>query len=286
MESSSCTRPHFQGRAWPPRPPPAARDPPSHSSLSAIVVVPAMPPPGHPAATAPPSRCRSPRRSSSCSRLTRGPCCRSRPLEGRPRPCSAAMFAQPLPLLLLLLPSLLLATVAQRGAKRWWTRNARNGALHNGPAQHSLGRRQPSGRGPLVLPPHHLIRRPRCTLRALVDEKRQERGPVRHGPGRHQPDESSSSPFAGRAHVSTARLASNAAIRYLHHQICPSVLLHPPGRQLLCLGGGCGRAPKLAVIVCRTHACRHRPTVFVRQTHARLHRPVNVHRPQNPPGLG
>ena len=131
MESSSCTRPHFQGRAWPPRPPPAARDPPSHSLSSAIVVVPAMPPPGHPAATAPPSRCRSPRRSSSCSRLTRGPCCRSRPLEGRPRPCSAAMFAQPLPLLLLLLPSLLLATVAQRGAKRWWTRNARNGALHN-----------------------------------------------------------------------------------------------------------------------------------------------------------
>ena len=187
MESSSCTRPHFQGRAWPPRPPPAARDPPSHSSSSAIVVVPAMPPPGHPAATAPPSRCRSPRRSSSCSRLTRGPCCRSRPLEGRPRPCSAAMFAQPLPLLLLLLPSLLLATVAQRGAKRWWTRNARNGALHNGPAQHSLGRRQPSGRGPLVLPPHHLIRRPRCTLRALVDEKRQERGPVKHGPGRCQP---------------------------------------------------------------------------------------------------
>ena len=228
MESSSCTRPHFQGRAWPPRPPPAARDPPSHSSSSAIVVVPAMPPPGHPAATAPPSRRRSPRRSSSCSRLTRGPCCRSRPLEGRPRPCSAAMFAQPLPLLLLLLPSLLLATVAQRGAKRWWTRNARNGALHD----------TVSGAASL--------------------------------------------PGGGRS----SSLPTISCVRYLHHQMCPGVLLHPPGRQLLCLGGGCGRAPKLAVLVCRTHACRHRPTVFVRQTHARLHRPVNVHRPQKPPGLG
>ena len=281
MESSSCTRPHFQGRVWPPRPPPAARDPPSHSSSSAIVVVPAKPPPGHPAATAPPRavvRLDVIKLFSINSRTVLS----ISPPRGPPSPLLRRYVRTAAAIVVVVVAFALARHSSPTGSKALVDEERQE----RGPARHSLGRRQPSGRGPLVLPPHHLIRRPRCTLRALVDEKRQERGPVRHGPGRRQPDESSSSPFAGRAHVSTARLASNAAIRYLHHQMCPGVLLHPPGRQLLCLGGGCGRAPKLAVLVCRTHACRHRPTVFVRQTYARLHRPVNVHRPQNPPGLG
>ena len=52
--------------------------------------------------------------------------------------------------------------------------------------------------------------------------------------------------------------------------------------QLLCLGGGRGRAPEPTVLLHKTHARQHHAAVLVRQTHARQHRPADVRRHQPP----
>ena len=110
-----------------------------------------------------------------------------------------------------------------------------------------------------------------CTLRALVEEERQERGPARHGPGRRQP-ENSSSPLAGRTHASTARSATNVATRYLHHQLRPGVLLHPPDLQ--------AAMPRVAA-----DSLQNPPSSSTRHTHASTTRSsLSAKRTPAPPG--
>ena len=70
-----------------------------------------MPSPGHPAAAASPCAAVRPTNHQVVLSYLEDPAVDLAPLEGRPGPFSAAMFAQPLPLLLLLLLSLLLPSL-------------------------------------------------------------------------------------------------------------------------------------------------------------------------------
>ena len=122
----------------------------------------------------------------------------------------------------------------------------------DGVVQPCPGRRQPSGQGALVLPSRNSVRKAASPL----DGAARLLPLLQYLHQQLRPGVLLHPPGAGRTHARQHRPAgaSNTATRYLHHQLCPGVLLHPPGLQLLYFEGGCGRTQEPALLVHRTHA--------------------------------